>query len=343
MNNNKCVYTLLIFIVTFTMHVSAAEKDTLYLRNGQILIGELKEIAYGRLKFDADDVGLSSIKISKVATLKATTHLYRIETAQKTLYYSSVYPDSTAGHVGIKQEGQIISIPLLSILNTRYYKSASAGLWEGNLSLGYSYTKSSDIGRLNADAGFKYNLPKAEFATNMSEIVTQTDTGWVRENENLSLSGAYYLNYSWQAIALLNYQRNIQLGLKRRFQEGIGIGVNVLSTSNLRLKSILGAILNQEKNMENVNAATVEAGLLNTFTLFNLSKPDINISSTQNVYFGITQAGRIRHDGQIKVTWKVISDFSVNITLYDNYDSQPPGINAANIDYGIVFGVGYSF
>ncbi len=49
-----------------------------------------------------------------------------------------------------------------------------------------------------------------------SVILTQTDTGWTRDNENGGLSGYYYFNFFWQAIALLKYQRNLELGLARR-------------------------------------------------------------------------------------------------------------------------------
>ncbi|AXY72665.1 DUF481 domain-containing protein [Paraflavitalea soli] len=69
----------------------------------------------------------------------------------------------------------------------------------------------------------------------------------------------------------------------------------------------------------------------------------MDLQSTQNLYFSLTQKGRIRHDEQIKLTWKLITDFSLNLTLYDNYDSQPPGENATTVDYGIVFGISYSF
>jgi len=67
------------------------------------------------------------------------------------------------------------------------------------------------------------------------------------------------------------------------------------------------------------------------------------MGTTQNLITSITQWGRFRHDGQLNVRWKIISDFYINLQLYDNYDNKPPGKNAATFDFGVVFGLTYKF
>lgn len=336
----------MVVLISLTPHflVNAQVKDTVFLYNQTVLIGELKTITLGKLTIDADDVDVVNIKTTKIRTLKAASHYYRIESVHKAVYYSRILPDTTPGHIRIYNDNTILSISLEDIANLSSFKNPRAALWEGAVSAGYSFTRSSKIGRLNGDFSLKRTTRKLELVSTYSTIVTQTDTGWTRDNANGGINAYYYINSRLQAIAFLNYQRNLELGLARRYQEGLGSAYALISTSHVRLRTGTGVVLNQELNTQKVASPTqVEIPIVNTFNFFSFSKPDMDLSSTQNLYFSLTTKGRIRHDGQIKLTWKVITDFSVTLTLYDNYDSKPPGVDAATLDYGIVFGLSYSF
>ena len=69
----------------------------------------------------------------------------------------------------------------------------------------------------------------------------------------------------------------------------------------------------------------------------------MTVNIKEDIFFGITNKGRIRQDGQFSVNWKIFSDFYVNLKFYHNYDNQPPGENAEKLDYGVVFGLSYKF
>lgn len=326
------------------MLVYTQEKDTVFLHNKTVLIGELKTITLGKLTIDADDVTLVNIKTTKIRTLKAYSHYYRIETIHRMVYYSRILPDTIPGSIRIRDADSTISIELEDIASLSSFKSPQAAQWEGAISAGYSFTRSSKIGRLNGDLSLKRTTRKLEMTGTYSTILTQTDTGWARDNVTGGINAYYYLNPRWQAVAFLQYQRNLELGLARRYQEGLGSLYSLISTNHVRFRTGTAIVFNQELNTEGVHSPNqVEIPLVNTFNFFSFSKPELDLSSTQNIYFSLTTKGRIRHDGQIKLTWKIITDFSINLSFYDNYDSKPPGENAATIDYGVVFGLSYSF
>ncbi|WP_276483831.1 DUF481 domain-containing protein [Paraflavitalea pollutisoli] len=337
-------WTLSVLASSISFVLNAQVKDTLFLYNQSVLIGELKNITLGKLTIDADDVGLVNIKTTKIRTLRAASHYYRIETTHKKVYYSRILEDTMPGYIRIANQDTILSIALEDIANLSSFKNPKAAQWDGSASVGYSFTRSSKIGRLNGDFSLKRTTRRLELSSSYSTIITQTDTGWTRDNATGTLTGSYFINTRWQAVAFLQYQRNLELGLARRYQEGLGFTYSIISTNHVRLRTGSGIVLNQELNTEGVTSPTqVEIPFVNTFNFFSFSKPEMDLSSTQNVYFSLSTKGRVRHDGQIKLTWKVITDFSVTLTLYDNYDSKPPGINAATLDYGIVFGLSYSF
>src|SRR3954463_14186019 len=93
---------LLFIILPFS--AMAQVKDTLFFNNGDVLIGEVKSISLGRIKFDDDNMDVLSIKGTQIRTLRAITHIYRLETLDGQIYYTSLDVGSK-GHVRLQIDG----------------------------------------------------------------------------------------------------------------------------------------------------------------------------------------------------------------------------------------------
>jgi len=345
-SSKGCLYIFSAFIALLFQLIPAKSQqvwDSLYLVNGQVLFGELKKISLGKVQFDADDFTESNIKISKIKTIKATSQLYRIETISRKVFFSTIEPGKRSGYVFVGDSSGGAEIPLNYIALLSYY-SDKRNIFEGNVSAGFNYTKSSNIGRFNLDANLRYIMKKFVIKNTTSAIITSDDGDWYRERETVALSGTYLINSKWKALGLLNYQRNKELGLEFRFQEGGGMGYNLIAKSGTRLAAFSGLVVNQEKSFTEAGSqVTAEIPMIIDFDFFNFSKPEISIANYHNFYFSISQIGRIRYDGELRVEWKIISDFFVNLKLYFNYDTQPLSGTSVNSDYGTVFGIGYKW
>src|SRR5438270_2746401 len=103
-----------LLITTFPFSVGAQVKDTLFFNNGDVLIGEVKSISLGRVKFDDDNMDVLSIKGTQIRTLKAITHIYRLETLEGQIYYTSLDTGSK-GNVQLKINGESQEIRLQDI------------------------------------------------------------------------------------------------------------------------------------------------------------------------------------------------------------------------------------
>lgn len=329
--------------VMFSMKISAQGKDTLFLKDGQILIGKLKGMMLGKADFDADNIDLVDIKADKIKTITAITHLYKLETIGKQIYYTHLQP-AEEGNVYISANDTIKKMPIEDISELTPLRGKTGALWQGNASAGYSFTRSSAIGRINGDFSVGYRTRRIDMLSKASIITTQTDSSFDVENATVNVYGSYLFNATWQAILLFSYQHNLELGLARRYQEGIAAGFMLLSSSHSRIKIMSGLVLNQEKSTEGVFTPTqMEAPFIILFDFYHFRKPDITLSVSQSLFAGITQWGRFRQDGQVNLSWKIIGDLSISLQVYDNYDNQPPGENAAKLDYGVVFGLSYKF
>jgi len=337
--SNICIWLLL--LLPFT--TKAQVKDTLFFRNGSILVGELKSISLGKAVFDEDNMDVLNIKVTKIRTLKAVSHIYRLETIHGDIYYTSLEAASP-GNVQLKLGGIVREITFEEISKLVPLNGKTEDLWKGNASAGYSYSKSSGRGQFNSNFSLEYLTKKIDVLFGGSAIINQTDTTLELANANAGTVVSYLFTPVWEANIFLAYQRNLEQGLSRRYQEGAGAGANIFSTEHTRMKIISGIVFNQEKSIEQVTTPTqVDIPLMTNFSFFRFSKPDMTATLKENLFVGITQKGRIRQDGQLTLNWKLIQDFYINVQFYHNYDNEPPGQNSEKLDFGVVFGLTYKF
>ena len=322
---------------------SAQVKDTLFMINGQVLIGELKSIALGKVEFKSDDVTTASLKSNKIKTIIAISHLYRVETIDHFIFYTSL-EKASEGYVLVNKVDTLMELAIDHISDLIPLRSQNAGLWRGTISSGYSYSKSSNIGQFNADVSLAYLRKKVENLFQGSAIITQTDTTLEVDNASASWLGSYLLTPTWEIIGLIKYQRNLELGLARRYQEGLTIGYDFLSSTVLDGTALSGAAISQERNTDGVKTSSqLEIPFIVIFDFFHFQKPDMTLNITQSLYAGVTQKGRFRQDGNISLNIKIITDFWINLKLYDSYDNQPPSGSSTKFDFGVAFGLSYKF
>lgn len=319
--------------------------DTLFLNNKQMLIGELKLITMGKARIDADQIDVVNIELKNIKTIRAVSHSYRIETVQREIFISNIQPDKKRdGFVFVKDSTKTRAIKIEDILSLQKLSTDNKGLWQGAFGLGYSYSRSANIGLLNADAALNYIAPKFELNPFYAILAAQLNNKWYRSNELGGIYGYYNINPTWQYMGILDYQRNLRLGLSRRFQEGFGLAIKVLTTNRIKYKIGSGLVLNQEKSVDNIiNNFRLEIPVLNNFELYHFDDPELSIQLIQNFYFSLSQPGRIRHDGQVRLNWELLDDFYIHVAFYDNYDNKPIYKYASKLDNGVLIGLTYTF
>jgi len=333
------------FCLITVFHGQAQEqKDSIIFYREQMILGELLSIDAGRISFDSDDAGVLSIKNYKIKTLSANIHLYRIRTSDQRLIFGKVHKSVQAGFIRVEQGSDTVEIPITSVIELERFDTKFGDRLSGKLSAGYNFTKSSDIGRLNIDFSISYQAQTYESTVTASSIMTQAEEDFSRDIESVTSSNVFNLSYRWMVVGLLSYQRNLELGILRRFQEAALLGYNLTTYSNRQLSTGIGVAVNQELTEDNTSSRNlVEVPLVIAFRFYKFQEPNIQIRLDQKVYFGVTESGRIRNDANLAVDWEIISDFTLGISVYSNYDNMASESSTSNFDYGLVFNVGYKF
>jgi hypothetical protein len=78
------------------------------------------------------------------------------------------------------------------------------------------------------------------------------------------------------------------------------------------------------------------------FFLYNYPKTDISVDL--GVLPSISEWPRLRVEFNATLNREIITDFTVNFSVYDSYDSDPPSVEAvANHDYGVILSIGWTF
>jgi hypothetical protein len=331
-------------LVLILASFSVKGQDTLFLNNKSVLVGKLKNIDLATVTFKANDITTLTLEIDKIKTLHVSSKLLRIETIFKQVHIGYLLSGQQPGTTRVASDHDTTEIYLTSIIGITTIGNTFWQATSGHIGAGYSYTRSSGIGRFNFDGNIKYVKEHIETSMGGSAIMTQENEVLSRDREEFTAQASYYYSPIWYNQLFVNYQRNLELSLSRRLQQGIGFGSRFLMRSNMQANLVTGFVINQETSTEGKSSGTLsEVPIGIQYNFYKFSKPKFILSISQIAYLGVNQNGRVRQDGKTKLTWKPFSDFSLAADLYNNYDSNPPGGNSASFDYGIVFTVGYDF
>ena len=340
----KTTICILFFVVISGNLLSQVTKDTIFFKNGSIVIGEIKMIRLGVVTFDPDDANDITVQLIKLKTISASGEIFRVENTADHVYYGALVPGTKPGFVNIISGRDTVFQELEKISVLYPFKDAFLERFSGNASLGYTYTRSSKFGRVNFDLGARYITRKDEISFGATGIYSIYDTAFSRDQEDVNFRYNYYLDPTWFLTAFISYQRNLELGIARRYQQGLGVGNKFITTRHIYGWLRTGVAINQQTSTDDVKSGTLtELFGQVQFNFFRFTVPKISLDLSQTVYYSLSQKDRIRNSGETNLSWELINDFDLNLGFYNNYDSKPPASATSTFDFGIIFGLSYKF
>jgi Protein of unknown function, DUF481 len=319
------------------------KSDVVVLRNGNNINGDIIYLRFGILQVKTNDMGTLSIEWPSVRSI-SSKFAFAVETREGVKFYGPIETSSDGKEVMIREGETSTKIRLEEVERIDQY---SPNFWRrinGNLAVGFSYSKSSAISVSNVNFDSNYRSTSNEVSLAFSSNSTK-DTDGVTTNRDLLSTTVLFLRQSrnfWGLVA--SAERDQELGIDARLVGGAVLGRRLAQTPHTELTGTVGLVGAQEWIAGSSAAKTSSEGVIGgVWRVFKFTDPEISLHLDLAVYPGISDSGRYRATGNFSLTYKVTGDFTVGLNGYLSYDNRPPEPTAQTSDYGLTFNLGYSF
>ena len=341
----RCITCLLALLALGWQPAEARDKtDVITLRNGDHVTGEILTLQFGQLQLKTDDMGTINIEWDAIATIESR-YFFDVEQIGGQRFYGVLGSTPDGSRVTVQgSTGDAIEIAPERVTRIAKLESTFWSRIDGSFSVGYNFTKSTDITVISGQFDATYRAEKI-----VASVSADVNSSTSPEQGTLDRDQIGFV-YQWLLAnrnfwaGLVNLERNEELGIEGRIQIGGGFGRYVYQTPHSEISAFAGATVNREWVTGNENSQESAEGVLGgTWRIYRLNTPKQNLTASLVLYPSITESGRYR--GKADISWRqeIIKDFFLNLSFYYDYDNQPPGDATAKDDYGIVTSLGYTF
>jgi hypothetical protein len=322
--------------------VWAAKTDVVELLNGDRITGEVKELAYGQLRFATDDMGTLYIEWSKIASLTSTRTLQvEMLDGRRLSAAAAARGDApaTLRLVGdAPQDVPIAGIARITALDT------GSGLERlyGSLSVGYSFTQASDVQVFNLGTSIGSRRQSLHWRVSLDAQMTSQQEAPSSQRATLAGSRERFMADGWYREATLSFTRNQELGLDLRSLVGGGLGRYLVRRADTEWRAGIGLAASAEELTDGTRRESVELQLGTTFNIFRFDAPQMNLAASLMVLPSLSESGRIRGEAALRLRREMVEDLFLEVSLYDSYDNRTVAGTRSN-DWGLATSLGYSF
>jgi hypothetical protein len=320
------------------------------LNNGDRITGEVKELAYGQLKYSTDDIGTLYIEWGKIVTIQST-QAFQVDMLDGRVLYGRLAPEQglpgTVTLRGNTRAGGAEEEFLLELQSIARINVLDEGSWrdrfDGSFSLGYSFAKSTGVEVFNLSATIQSRNQRRFWSVDLDSQLSDQDEGAASTRWSLvgTVSRPMKVN-SFYREGTLQFTRNDELGLQLRGLLGGSIGRYLHVTPESEWRASLGLAASRERGTDETTRNNLEGQVGMSYRLFRLDTPKASVTASATVLPSITESGRVRGEASLNLRREIVKDLFVELQVYDSYDNRPAD-GASTNDWGVTTSVGYSF
>mgnify|MGYP003114230412 CR=1 FL=1 len=334
---------------TFDKHTSSTTKnafsfsqnDTIVLKNGNVLFGEIKKLRSGILTMETPYSDSDfTIDFSDVTEIKVQKSCFIILT-QGRRRTGFILP-SVPSKFSFKSETH--GIEVFNLYQLIFLDEISESFWNrfnGNIDLSYNLTKANNSSQFTIGGGLDYRGAKWISSLNITALDSKQDNAEEIQRTDINAEIQRILPKNWYLLGNLSHLSNTEQALEGRYAIRSGLG-RYLVLSN-KLSWGLNAGLNY--NIENFSDGTLskestELYLGTQFLMFDFE--DLDLNTNINLFPSLSEKGRWRIDYSLDIKYDLPWDFYIRTGLQFNYDNQA-ALTGSDFDYIFTTGFGWKF
>lgn len=333
----RAILISLIFLPVVLM----GQHDTLWVKNGNVLYGEIKSLSSGVLTmetpysdsdFTIDYDEVVKLRIERQCLILATGGIRIVG------YLASENP----GQVTItKNGGEAAVYSLKYITAIEQIRRSFFSRFYGNFDIGFNLTKANNQRQLNVGGGLHYKGFKWLSDLDISSLVSNRDDVEETQRTNLNLGVTRLLSEKWFIRSTGSFLSNTEQNLVGRYSLRAGAGRFLFANSKLMFTVLGGLNYNNENYQdETLNKQSTELNLSSALDMFNFK--DFSLYTRVDFYPSLSERGRLRVDYVLNAKYDLPYDFYVKGEFQFNYDNQVVE-GGSQFDYILNTGFGWKF
>jgi putative salt-induced outer membrane protein YdiY len=320
--------------------------DTVIMKNGDRLTGEVKKLEQGVLYIETDyfsgSVGVDWLQVEKVES-KAT---FQIVLSDGKRISGSISKEA----VSVEGEDFKVHAPTADVpvsgVDVVQIESQKQTFWrqlKGSIDFGYNFTSGNNQSSLSTSASAVY--PAEHWAAGSSYTISFSgQSGGTTTNLFESQTFAErFLNRNSFVLGLGDFLHSSQQNLSLRTTLGGGYGRYLKRSNQNSLRWLVGADYSKGNYQAGLNQPTqnnVELLLGAEYQLFHFDR--YTLQSQFLLFPGLSDFGRVRFTTNDTFSMRLSNNFHLNFSFWDNFDSNPP-LSAKKNATGLSTGLGWTF
>ena len=330
-----CILLILLSLQAFAQH------DTLVMKNGDKLVGEVKELLKGVLTMETDysdkDFRVEWNKVGEIHT----KNTYVISHTDGRRINGTITTDpEDSSLVMITEPGGIVSIKRMDIVALKQLENTFLGRLDASIDVGINIAKANNLRQITTRSYLGYT--GRFWASDASiDIGNSLQDSVLTKRLDASLSGKWLFQRSWFIYVAAKFLQNDEQKLKLRSTTNGGIGKLFVNTNKIYFGAQAGLAWNNENFTDDTPTRnSLEAALGAQLNLFDIE--DFSLLTSGTIYPSITEKGRVRLDFKIDLKYDLPLDFYIKFGYTHNFDNQP--IEGASVhDYVLNATFGWEF
>jgi putative salt-induced outer membrane protein YdiY len=320
--------------------------DTVVMKNGDRLTGDVKKMENGLLYIDtvyvSGSVGVDWNQVERIEST-ATYQVTLINGKRVTGKIEKAVSDEGRKDFVVRKPGgdqRYSSAEIASI------DSEKPGFWhqlKGSIDSGYSFTSGNAQTSTTTDANATYTTKNWSAAARLDTSFSGQSGASKTNKIEGQFSGERFLSRNSFLVGIADFLHSSQQDLDLRTTIGGGYGRYWIRTANTNLGWLSGVVYANE----HFSTASTQPRDHNVEALLGLQydshKFNLGDFHSQTLLFpGLSDTGRVRVTTNNSLTINLVNNFHVTFSFWDNFDSRPPATAKRN-ELGVSSGIGWSF
>ncbi len=336
----KLKHLLMLVFLAIVFNIQG-QNDSLVFKNGNYIIGEIKEMDKGVLIVETD-YSDSDFKIEWDGVKEVFSESFFLITLDDGRRINGRLLTSADYQTNIITDSQdTIPSPLMDIV---FLDAVKRGFWSqlyANIDLGLDMTKANNMMQLSMRSSIGYMAKRWALNGSFNTLFSRQDSTSDINRQDGGLSYKYYLPRDWYAVVAYEFLSNSEQKLDLRSTGNLGMGKYVIHTNKSYWGFSAGVAFNNERFTDETPEKNSLEGFIGTeLNLFDLG--DFSLLTRLTAYPSFTEAGRWRSDFNLDTKYDLPLDFYIKLNLTFNYDNQPVA-GAPETDYVFHTGFGWEW